>query len=86
MLKPPGGLIRATAVNKDGKLHDVHISSDFSFYPADDLPVLEKCLNGVSADAESVTETVEQFYARQSVESPGVQPEDFARVLIPASA
>lgn len=85
MLKTPGGLIRVTAVNEDGKLHDVHISGDFFFYPAEDLAGLEQSLNGVAADAASVAGVVAQFYARRSIESPGVQPEDFARVLIPAS-
>ena len=83
MLKTPGGLIRVTAVNEDGKLRDVHISGDFFFYPADDLPALERDLNGVQADCCSVTEKVVQFYARQTVESPGVQPEDFAHILVP---
>jgi lipoate---protein ligase len=86
MLKTPGGLIRVTAVNEDGKLHDVHISGDFFFYPAEDLPGLEKSLNGVTADPASVTDAVAKFYSRRSIESPGVQAEDFARVLIPASA
>ncbi len=86
MLKTPGGLIRVTAVNENGKLRDVHISGDFFFFPAGDLPALEKSLDGVSADPESVTEAVAQFYARRSVESPGVQPADFARVLTPAAS
>jgi len=85
MLKTPGGLIRVTAVNEDGRLHDVHISGDFFLYPAEDVPELERSLEGVSADTGSVTETVAQFYARQKVESPGVQPEDFAHVLVPKS-
>jgi lipoate-protein ligase A len=85
MLKTPGGLIRVTAVNKDGKLHDVHISGDFFFYPAEDLPALECALDGVQANCRSVTEKVVQFYARQKVDSPGVQPEDFTHVLVPNS-
>jgi lipoate---protein ligase len=85
MLKTPGGLIRVTAVNEDGKLQDVHISGDFFFYPAEDLPGLEKALHGVAADTSSVIAAVAQFYEQRSIESPGVQPADFARVLIPAS-
>jgi lipoate-protein ligase A len=85
MLKTPGGLIRVTAVNEDCRLRDVHLSGDFFFYPADDLPELELALEGVRAEHALVTEAVTQFYARRSVESPGVRPEDFARVLIPVS-
>jgi lipoate-protein ligase A len=83
MLKTPGGLVRVTAVNEDGHLHDVHISGDFFFYPAENLPALEKSLEGVSVDPKAVSQTIEQFYARKSIESPGVQPQDFAKVLIP---
>jgi lipoate-protein ligase A len=85
MLKTPGGLIRVTAVNVAGRLRDVHISGDFFFYPADDLPKLERSLDGVPAEAGAVTEIVAQFYARQLVESPGLQPDDFARLLVPSS-
>jgi lipoate---protein ligase len=86
VLKTPGGLIRVTAVNEDGRLKDVHISGDFFFYPADGLPALERALEGVQAETIPVTEAAAQFYARHSVESPGVLPADFARVLIPVSA
>ncbi len=85
LLKTPGGLIRVTAVNEDGRLRDVHLSGDFFFYPAEDLPELEQALDGVLADIESVTRSVAEFYERRSVESPGVLPGDFARVLIPAA-
>jgi lipoate---protein ligase len=84
MLKTPGGLVRVTAVNKSGHLHDVHISGDFFFYPAENLPALEKSLEGVSVDPDAVTQTVERFYEHKSIESPGVLPADFARALVPA--
>jgi lipoate-protein ligase A len=84
MLKTPGGLVRVTAVNDGGHLHDVHISGDFFFYPADNLPALEKSLEGVSVDAQAVSRAIEQFYARESIESPGLQPQDFAKILIPS--
>lgn len=84
MLKVPGGLIRVTAVNEDGILRDVHLSGDFFFYPAENLPKLEKALSGIPAQSEAITQAVAEFYAGNSVETPGVQPADFARVLLPA--
>jgi len=84
MLKVPGGLIRVTALSEDGILRDVHLSGDFFFYPAENLPKLESALSGVPAQSEAITQAVEAFYASNSVETPGVQPSDFARVLIPA--
>jgi lipoate-protein ligase A len=84
MLKTPGGLVRVTAVNDGGYLHDVHISGDFFFYPAENLPALEKSLEGVSVDPQAVSQVVEQFYAREAIESPGLQPQDFVKILIPS--
>jgi lipoate---protein ligase len=83
MLKTPGGLIRVMAVNENGRLQDVHISGDFFFYPAENLTGLEGVIDGVPANTGSVTEAVTDFYARMSIESPGVHPSDFARVFFP---
>ena len=85
MLKTPGGLIRVTAVNENGVLKDVHLSGDFFFYPAENLPRLEQSLNGVSAQTEAVAQAIENFYAQNAIESPGVQPMDFAKILVPAA-
>jgi len=85
MVKAPGGLIRVTAVNEDGILKDVHLSGDFFFYPAESLPALEKSLHGVAADLTTVAQFIENFYAQNKIESPGVQPMDFARILVPAA-
>ena len=84
MLKTPGGLVRVTAVNRDGRLHEVHISGDFFFYPAEDLPALERALEGTPVDSGAVTQAIEGFYARRSIDSPGVAPVDLAHVLVPA--
>ncbi len=81
MLKTPGVLIRATAVNRDGHLSDVHFSGDFFFFPADNLTGLEKALEGVKASTDTVEAVVKDFYTQYSVESPGVVPADFAQVL-----
>jgi len=81
MLKTPGGLIRATAVNRGGQLGDVHLSGDFFFFPAARLIDLEQALEGAPADTQSIARVVEEFYQRQAIESPGVVPADFAQVL-----
>jgi lipoate-protein ligase A len=81
MLKTPGGLIRVTAVNHEGKLNEVHISGDFFFFPADALMDLEMTLQDVPADALAITQVVDKFYQQHGVESPGVVPSDFGQVL-----
>ncbi len=82
MLKTPGGLIRVTAVSRDQRLEDVHISGDFFFFPAGNLVDLENALRGVPMDFEGINRVVSQFYQAQNVESPGVAPQDFAQVLL----
>jgi lipoate-protein ligase A len=85
ILKTPGGLIRLTAVNQDGKLNHVHISGDFFFYPAAGIIGLEKMLENVPAEVAAIAQVVETFYRQLSVESPGVVPADFARIGEPLS-
>ncbi|HVP21596.1 MAG TPA: lipoate protein ligase C-terminal domain-containing protein, partial [Anaerolineaceae bacterium] len=58
MLKTPGGLIRMTAVNREGKLKDVHISGDFFFFPATNLVDLEQALDGVPVENDTISQTV----------------------------
>jgi len=85
MLKTPGGLVRITPVKDEEKLRYVHISGDFFFYPAEDVPELEHALNGVPSAEQNVTALIERFYAERSIESPGLQPLDFAKALFPTA-
>ena len=82
--KAPGGLIRATAVERDGALTDVHLSGDFFLFPAASLPELEAALEGVSAQTGAVETRILAFYEDHHVEAPGVTPADFAAALIEA--
>jgi lipoate---protein ligase len=81
MLKTPGGLIRVSAVNQEGKLKDVHISGDFFFFPAANLVDLEKTLINAPANAISIKGIVERFYKQYAIESPGVNPSDFGQLF-----
>jgi lipoate-protein ligase A len=81
--KIPGGLVRVTVTQAEGILHNVHLSGDFFFYPAERLPDLEKALHGVQADQASAARAIEEFYRVQAIESPGVQPADLAPAIIP---
>ena len=83
LLKTPGGLIRVTGISRDGILHDIHISGDFFIYPAERLPELEAALENTPATTEAIQEKATAFYAQAGVETPGVTPEDFAKVLSP---
>ena len=78
--KAPGGLIRGDVELADGVISSVVLSGDFFFFPTEKLGDLERQL--VGKEAEEVEETIADFYAEQSIESPGVEPSDFARVVV----
>jgi len=77
--KAPGGLIRAIVETREGRIAEVSLSGDFFFYPADKLEALEAALAGVAPG--TVESTIAEFYRWEGIESPGVTPSDFARVL-----
>jgi len=80
--KAPGGLIRATAVERDGCLYNVHLSGDFFFFPMDSLPALEDALERVEASSATVEAVAAAYFKNHGVEAPGVQPSDLAMALI----
>ncbi len=80
--KSPGGLIRATAIERDGKLTSVHLSGDFFLFPAFRLPDLEAALEGVPAEASAVEMEISHFFEQHGVEAPGVTPSDIAVALL----
>jgi lipoate-protein ligase A len=81
LLKTPGGLIRVTAVNHEGKLRDVHISGDFFFFPSKKLVDLEKSLENVPANSAAISTVVDKFYKKNNIESPGLTPADYGQVF-----
>lgn len=78
--KAPGGLIRGDVEIADDAISSLVLSGDFFFYPAEKLSELSQAL--VGSRLADVEETIQQFYAQHSIESPGVEPADFARVVV----
>jgi len=79
MYKAPGGLIRATTEVQDDVITVASLSGDFFFFPEEKLADLETVLVGVRV--EEVELAVARFYEEHGIESPGVTPADFARVM-----
>jgi lipoate-protein ligase A len=77
--KAPGGLIRGVSEVKDNHIVSTSISGDFFFYPPEKLAALEDALAGVKLD--KVESTIVGFYQDEGIESPGITPADFARVI-----
>jgi lipoate-protein ligase A len=79
MHKAPGGLIRAEYAVVDGCFEDLHFSGDFFCYPSNAIEGLEASLHGRPvADAGKL---LQAFYAQDSLEIPGIDLEDWLKVL-----
>ncbi len=79
MHKSPGGLIRATTELQEGIIAAVSLSGDFFFFPEEKLAEMEKALEGVPTG--EVERAIANFYGEHGIESPGVTPADFAKVV-----
>jgi len=82
--KAPGGLIRTTAKIQDERIADVLISGDFSLFPREKIGLLEQALVGCPLKKEDVLSRIKSVYSDHSLESPGIQPDDFASALLAA--
>ena len=74
--KAPGGLMRVTAEEVEGKLNEVVISGDFFMLPIDAIQNLEKTLIGSKTENGDILERAKDAYSKFNIESPGVTPED----------
>ena len=79
MHKAPGGLIRADFEVRDGQLSGVSISGDFFCYPKDAITRLESMLEG--APTVETQKVLEKFCSQQDIEIPGVDLQDWIKVL-----
>lgn len=80
--KAPGGLIRATARLREGRIDDLSLSGDFTLLPAFAVGALEQALRGVSLEAAPVRAKVAEFYRSLPVQSPGVGVEDWVNAIM----
>jgi len=79
MHKAEGGLIRADFEVREGNFSNVRLSGDFFCYPEGAIERLETRLEGQRTDEIFVL--LQQFYAEEDVETPGVQIKDWLKVL-----
>ena len=77
--KARGGLMRADFEVRDGKFGNVHLSGDFFCFPKEAVGWLESRLEGRPlAEALAV---LEESYAEKEIETPGIEIDDWIRVL-----
>lgn len=80
--KAPGGLIRATARLREGRIDDLTLSGDFTMLPAFAIGALEHALRGAMLDVTQVRAKVAEFYRGLPVQSPGVGIEDWVTAIM----
>jgi lipoate---protein ligase len=80
--KAPGGLIRATARLREGRIDDLTLSGDFTMLPAFAVGALEQSLRGVALEHGAVEARVAEFYRSLAVQSPGVGVEDWTTAVM----
>jgi lipoate-protein ligase A len=81
MHKAAGGLIKASFELRDGAFAGVFISGDFFCYPDAAIGRLESLLRG--RQLSEVLDVLRTFYAEGDVETPGIEVEDWLKVLTP---
>ncbi len=80
--KAKGGLIRTAEEVTEGRIEDITISGDFTFFPKECLDGLEGSLEKVPLEEERIIERVETYYGEEGIESPGVESKDFALTIL----
>jgi lipoate-protein ligase A len=81
MYKARGGLIRTAQEVENKRFRDIAISGDFTMFPREALSGLESELKDVPRKGGLVKPTIEKFYEKEGVESPGVTSEDYLKAM-----
>ena len=80
--KAKGGLIRTVEEISEGRIEEITLSGDFTFYPKERLDGLERTLEKVPLEEDQIIEKVETYYGEKRIESPGVESKDFASTIL----
>ena len=79
--KAPGGLVRATVIERDGAIDDLVLSGDFFCYPPEALPALERNLVGTPLQEEALTARISTFLSDRGARLPRVEAADLAKAI-----
>lgn len=75
-------LIRVRGELVGEKIKDIILSGDFFMLPETALGELESRLKDVTLEPSQVLTAIQEFYETGGVETPGIQPEDFAQAVM----
>lgn len=79
MHKAPGGLMKANYELKDEQIKSLSISGDYFCYPSDVDRQIEGVLEGRYLN--EVTDILEEYYKGHRIETPGISPSDWVKVI-----
>ncbi len=83
--KAKGGLIRtAEEIENKKKIKDITVSGDFNLFPKNGLNAVENTLRNKDFNENVVKKEIEKIYDKKKIESPGVEPGDFAKTIVEA--
>ena len=75
-------LIRVRAEIKGYEILNIQIHGDFFSIPEKSISDLETLLQGATLDDQKIRKIVESFYNESRIQTPGVEPEDFAAAIL----
>jgi lipoate-protein ligase A len=85
LYKTKGGLIRtAEEIENKKRIRDIVVSGDFNLFPKNGLNEVEDTLKNIDFNEDIIKKEIEKVYDKKNIESPGVNPEDFAKTIIGA--
>ena len=79
VVKAPGGLMKADYELREGVIRDLTLSGDYFCYPADADSQIMALLDGKAI--EDVDVLMEDFYRSNQIETPGIEPLDWVKVI-----
>lgn len=83
--KARGGIIRTVDQVEENVLKELAISGDFQFYPKEDLVNLERALKMTDFREKPLVSKIDEFYEKQKVETPGIEPDDITKAILGAN-
>ncbi|MCX7889042.1 MAG: lipoate--protein ligase family protein [Rhodobacteraceae bacterium] len=82
--KAPGGLVRVTLLEREGRIADLVITGDFTCLPPDGMDRLAERLKGVALERTALEAAAAQAIAELGLDLPGITAADLAETLMMA--
>lgn len=82
--KVPGGLVRVSLLEREGRIADLVLSGDFTCLPPDGIDQLAEDMKGTALTEAALTTAAALAIARHALDLPGVSADDLAASILAA--